>query len=177
MKKYLVLFGLILFFYSCDLGITQLDDSLYTASVVKNDLLESKLVAEEYLFTDSNGGEVAKILHRKLASSSSGKSEAARFQYDLRHEQIWFSDGTNYGFFGDSVIGSDGYPFEKYTESDGDLRYCDSDGYLFEYDKDIMMNAIIIVSSRWEYNYNLFTNNCQHFTDDVHNEYIRLLNL
>ncbi len=177
LKNILIPICLLLVLYSCDLGITQFDDSINTASIAIQDLPKLERVAEEYLFTGSNGGEVAKILHRKLASSSSGKSGAARFQYDLRHEQIWFSDGTNYGFFGDSEIGSDGYPFEKYTDSDGDLRYCDSDGYLFEYDKDIMLNAIIIVSSRWEYNYNLFTNNCQHFTDDVHNEYIRLMNL
>ncbi|MCG8568538.1 MAG: hypothetical protein MJB14_00210 [Spirochaetes bacterium] len=165
MKKIFFLIFIVLFISSCSMNKMAQNESQNDLQVQAEKISEEK--AGSYLFTGSNGQPVAKILYRNLKGSS-------KFPWHYRHEHIWFSDGTNYGFFEDSKIRADNVDFSEYTYSDGDLRYCSGDNYYIEYDVTTMQTAIDNVSASWQYKYNLFTNNCQHFAQAVHDEYVRL---
>ena len=106
---------------------------------------------------------------------------------ELSHEQIWFDDGTNLGWFDDSKVRPD---------SQARKKYCGwRDGL---YDEEIIKKAIRnllkdkkfdgipeylpstytpfgnYIPSRYISDYNLLNNNCQHFCEAVREEYRRL---
>ncbi len=178
MKFLLCLSLLLIFVFSCDLNVENTINTQMTEEVVDISGYEGNskslevLSPENYLFTGINGQPVAKILWRNFASISS-KS----FQQHFRHEHIWFSDGSNIGFFGDSDISPDGQDFEMYTYSDNDLHYCGGDDYYDEYDVELMKTAIDNITASWNPDYSLFFHNCQHYTDAIHKEYVRLSSL
>ncbi|MGE4286991.1 MAG: hypothetical protein AB7F23_10395 [Phycisphaerae bacterium] len=105
---------------------------------------------------------------------------------ELSHEQIWFNDGTNIGWFNDSTVRADSQPREKYCSwREG------------QYDDSLVWQAIENVKktesfdgiptytspytpwgnyavSRAIPDYSLGGNNCQGFCEAVRKEYVNL---
>lgn len=89
----------------------------------------------------------------------------------LRHDNIWYSDGSNSGFFNDDTIRNDGnHTIDEYDFT-RDPRY---------YDDDLMRQAEKNVRQNWDMDWRMpwwnpwDWNNCQDYTDAVREEYERL---
>ena len=83
----------------------------------------------------------------------------------IRHDQIWYDDNTNSGFFDDDIVRSD----SNHTRSDYDFRR--DPNY---YDDNVMRDAERNVLSNWNMDWRLLNNNCQDYVDAVRREYERL---
>ena len=108
---------------------------------------------------------LAKICTRALAGSGGRSTNgASNTNIGVFHEQILYKDGTNSGFSGDSLFGK-GYP---YTDSDTSEYSCKSK----EYDDDLMKKAEVRAKiSFYMKSYNVLTNNCQDYVDEVIEQY------
>jgi hypothetical protein len=76
----------------------------------------------------------------------------------LRHDQLWYEDGTNSGFLGDYKIRSDiGHTRNDYNFN-RDPNY---------YDDNIMREAEKHAQMEWDMDWRLLNNNCQDYVDAV----------
>ena len=87
---------------------------------------------------------------------------ADKLNLEGEHQQIFYTDNTNSGFFADGTVRAD---YEQNLN-----LYDATDGY--EYDDSIVKQAEINVRLRGEIGeYNFCTNNCQGYVNKVINEY------
>jgi RHS repeat-associated protein len=87
------------------------------------------------------------------------------------HEQLWFDDGTNVGFFSGGGV----CPVDGEIRDDSDFSIDDYDCVGPEYDDDLMQQALESVRPRWEDSTYCFAGrNCQNFAADLRREYDRL---
>lgn len=89
---------------------------------------------------------------------------------ELSHEHLFFDDGTNIGF-GPKDGGLFGPGHFFIDPNLNAYRYNTK-----HYDDALMRQALENVMSNWNMEYNVLTNNCQHFTEALRKEYERLKN-
>ncbi len=104
---------------------------------------------------------LAQIGNRPLDSRWIPFNGSGRFH----HDQIWYTDATNSGFFDDDSI----RPDINYTRAD----------YTFardpnHYDDNLMREVERNVQRTWDMDWRLRNNNCQDYVDAVRREYERL---
>jgi RHS repeat-associated protein len=110
-------------------------------------------------YTDPLG--LARIGSRPLDS----KQIPFNGDWRLRHDQIWYDDGQNSGFFDDDTIRSDRvFPRDAY-DFRRDPRY---------YDDALMREAEQSILRYWDMDWRLLDNNCQDYADAVRDKYERL---
>jgi RHS repeat-associated protein len=85
--------------------------------------------------------------------------------FRIHHDQIWYDDGQNSGFFDDDSIRPDKRYDRQAYDFRRDPRY---------YDDVLMREAERNVQRNWDMDWRLLDNNCQHYTDTVRKEYDRL---
>lgn len=83
----------------------------------------------------------------------------------LRHDQIWYDDGQNSGFFDDDTI----RPDRRYTRGDYDFQRDPR-----HYDDALMREAERNIQRNWDMDWRVRNNNCQHYADAARKEYERL---
>jgi len=83
----------------------------------------------------------------------------------LRHDQIWYDDDTNSGFFDDDAIRTD----RNHTRNDYNFNRDPN-----HYDDNVMRDAERNVQRNWDMDWRLRNNNCQDYINAVRREYERL---
>ncbi|MDI4650714.1 MULTISPECIES: RHS repeat-associated core domain-containing protein [Pseudoalteromonas] len=112
---------------------------------------------------------LAKICTRPLNGLGKFRTNgASNLNLGVFHEQILYKDGTNSGFSGNGLF-ADGF---SYTDPDTSGYSCKDK----EYDDALMKKAEERAKISFDMkNYNVITNNCQDYVDEVINQYYNVL--